>query len=62
MTPPGFVLFATDASDAGVNDARAWIKSQGLTGDDVKMVKREIEGSEMCLVISKRDVAIHPSI
>jgi len=46
------VLFAmTPDDEAGVALAREWIKLQGLTGDDVRMVKRE--GS--VLVLDKAD-------
>jgi hypothetical protein len=51
------VLFATDASADGVSDARAWAKAQGLSGDDVRIVKRTTEGIEQCLVIAKRQIS-----
>ena len=36
------VVYATTPDDdEGVTFARNWIKAQGLTGDDVRMVKRE---------------------
>lgn len=50
----GWVLFATDESDAGVSDARQWCRDCGLTGDDVRLVKRDGQ----CLVIAKREVRV----
>ncbi len=35
------VYATTPEDDEGVTLARNWIKAQGLTGDDVRMVKRE---------------------
>lgn len=54
MINPGTVLFATDTTDAGISDARAWIKAQGYTGDDVSLRKTDIDGVQMCVVIAKR--------
>ena len=51
------VLFATDATEAGVSDARAWAKAQNLSADDVRIVKRTTEGVEQCLVIAKRQIS-----
>ena len=46
------VVYATTPDDdEGVTFARNWIKAQGLTGDDVRMVKRE--GS--VIVLDKED-------
>lgn len=50
--PAGYVLFATDASDEGIEDARQWISKQQFTKEDVKLIKR----SDQCLVIAKRAV------
>jgi len=47
----GMVLFASDDSDAGLADARAYIRQRGLTRDDVKLIKRDGQ----VLVIDKRD-------
>lgn len=52
MIPAGYVLFATDTSDEGIEDARDWIKGQSFTQEDVKLIKR----SNQCLVIAKRAV------
>jgi len=53
MMPTDTVLFATDDSEAGVSDARLWIKAQAFTADDVRLVKRDGQ----CLVIAKRPVS-----
>lgn len=50
MIRSGTVVFATDDSEAGVSDARAWLASKGLTRADVKLVKREGQ----VLVIAER--------
>ena len=47
--PPDTVIFATDISDAGIADARGWLKQQNYTGEQVKIVKRE----KQCLIIAK---------
>lgn len=47
------ILFATDDSDESIADARAWIKAQGFTADQVKFVKRESQ----CLIIAKVPVS-----
>lgn len=52
IIPTGYVLFATDASEEGIEDARDWIAKQQFTTEDVKLVKR----SNQCLVIAKRAV------
>ena len=52
MIPTGYVLFATDDSDEGIQDARQWIAKQQFTQEDVKLVKR----SNQCLIIAKRAV------
>lgn len=47
--PPDTVIFATDTSEAGIADARGWLKQQNYTGEQVKIVKRE----KQCLIIAK---------
>jgi len=47
------IILATDDSDAGVSDARGWIKAQAFTADDVRLIKRDGQ----CLVIAKRPVS-----
>lgn len=49
----GWVLFATDDSEAGISDARQWCKDNSMTGEDVRLVRREGQ----CLVIAKREVS-----
>ena len=48
------VIFATDASEAGICAARDWIKAQNMGGDDCRLIKRKTGEHEQCLVISKR--------
>lgn len=52
MIPRDTVLFASDDSEDGLADARAYIARFGLTGDDVKMGRKDGQ----CLVVSKRDL------
>lgn len=52
--PAETVAYAADASDEGVDAARQWIRDHGLTGDDVKLVKR----NEQCLVIALRPISL----
>ena len=49
----GPVLYASDASDAALDDAKAYIRRFGLTPDDVKIVRQDGQ----TLVIAKRNVA-----
>lgn len=53
MITTGWVIFATDASDEGRAEAKAWCRVQGFTVDDVRIVIRE---EKQCLVIAKRSV------
>lgn len=46
----GFILFASDDSDAGVSDARAYISREGFTSDDVRLIKKDGQA----LVVAKR--------
>lgn len=57
MIPAHTVIYATTATDDGISDARGWVKYQGLGSDDCRIVKRNIEGIEICAVISKRDLS-----
>lgn len=53
MITAGWVIFATDASDEGKAEAKAWCRVQGFTVDDVRIVIRE---EKQCLVIAKRNL------
>jgi len=53
MLPAETTLLATDDSEAGIADARLWIRAQAFTGDDVRLIKRDGQ----CLVIAKRPVS-----
>jgi len=53
MMPTDTVLFATDDSEAGVSDARLFIRAQAFTSDDVRLVNR----GGQTLVIAKRPVS-----
>ena len=39
MIKAGVVVFATDDSRAGIEDARAWLKEKGLTPDQVRLYR-----------------------
>ena len=47
----GPVIYASDASAAALEDAKAYIKRFGLTPDDVALVRR----GGQTLVVAKRD-------
>jgi hypothetical protein len=49
--PTGMVMFSSDDSPEGLHEARDYIRSQNLTADDVRLVKR----AGQALVIAKRD-------
>jgi hypothetical protein len=51
---PGFIPFRTPDSDTAANDARAFCKSRGLTQDDARIIRREINGEMMICVEIKR--------
>lgn len=51
----GTVLYASDDSDEGVADARAYIKRFGLTREDVRLVKR----LGQTLVIAKQEMTLN---
>ena len=53
VIPADTIILATDDSEAGVSDARLWIKAQAFTADDVRLIKRDGQ----CLVIAKRPVS-----
>jgi hypothetical protein len=53
MITEGWVIFATDASDEGRAEAKAWCRAQGFTVEDVRIVIRE---EKQCLVIAKRNL------
>lgn len=46
----GAVLYASDDSEASITQAREYILREGLTADDVRLIKKE----GMVLVIAKR--------
>jgi hypothetical protein len=52
MIPPDFILYASDVSDAAVTEARAYIKTNQLTSDDARLIKKD----GMTLVVSKREL------
>ena len=52
MVKSGMQLFASDTSDAALADAKAYIKRQGLTKDDVKLIKK----NGQILVVAIREV------
>lgn len=41
MMTPGTILFASDDSDESVSDARAYIKTNRLTSEHVRLIKKE---------------------
>lgn len=41
MHPSGFCIFAAPDDETGADDARDYIKRQGYTTDDVRMVRIE---------------------
>lgn len=49
----GPVLYASDDSQAAIDDAKAYIARFGLTQDDVRIVRR----AGQTLVIAKRNVS-----
>jgi len=57
ISKPGVIVFATDDSRAGVNDARAWLREKGLTPDQVRLFK--LDGQ--VLIEAIKPVAIFPS-
>lgn len=54
MITAGWIIYATDSSDEGKAEAKAWSRAQGFTPDDVRIVIRE---EQQCLVIAKRSVS-----
>lgn len=54
MIPPDTVVFATDDSDDGIADARAWLEHHRLTIEDVRLFKRDGQ----CLITSKRELEL----
>ena len=51
MIQPGHILFASsDDTDASISDAREYIREQGLTSDDVRLIKRDGQA----LVVAKK--------
>lgn len=54
VIPIDTIVFATDDSDNGVADARAWLQHHRLTIEDVRLFKREGQ----CLVVSKRELEL----
>lgn len=41
MITPGFILYASNDSPESVQEARDYIKAQGFTADDVRLIKTE---------------------
>lgn len=48
----GFVLYASTDCEESIADAREYIKRMGLTGDDVRLIKRDGQ----ILVLTKREI------
>lgn len=55
MIPEDWVVYATDASDEGKAEVKAWCKEHRLSADDVKIVIRD---GTLCLAITKRKVTL----
>jgi hypothetical protein len=53
MIDAGWVVYATDASEEGKAECKAWCKAKGLTPEDVRIVIRE---GNQCIAITKRKV------
>ena len=50
----GFVLYASDDSEEAIAEAREYIRSRGLTRDDVRLIKRMHGDMKMVMVEVKR--------
>ena len=57
ILPAGMVIYATNDSAEGVQDARVEIKRRGFTPDDVRLVKKDGQ----CLIIAKRPLEPKPT-
>ena len=57
ILPAGMVIFATEDSDEGVQDARTVIKRREFTQDDVRLIKKDGQ----CLIIAKRPLEPKPT-
>ncbi len=55
MIPADTVVYATDASDEGKADCKAWCREHKLSADDVRIFIRE---GKQCLAVTKRKVAL----
>lgn len=54
---PGFIPFWTTDSDTAADDARAFCRSRGLSSDDARIVRREINGEvRICVEIKRKCV------
>lgn len=41
MIPAGFIIYASDDSEASITEAREHAKKQGLTPEDCRMIRRD---------------------
>jgi hypothetical protein len=55
MIPADWIVYATDASEEGKAECKAWCKDHGLTPEDVRIIIRE---GTQCLAITKRKVTL----
>ena len=52
---PQEVIHWRPDQEGAIDQVREWVKSRGLTGDDVKLVRREALGRKMIMVETKRE-------
>lgn len=52
MIHPGHILYASDDSEASVTEAREYIREQGLTAEDVRLIRKEGQ----ILVVAQRRI------
>ena len=48
----GWILYHSDDSDASLTEAREYISDQGLTSDDVKLIRK----NNAIMVVAKRRI------
>lgn len=54
MIEAGTILYADSDCPEGIEDARAYCRGYGLTGDDVRLARKD----GTCVVIAKRDLRL----
>ena len=54
MISDGFILYASDVSDAAVAEAREYIKTNRLTSEHVRLIKKEGQ----TLVVAKVNIRL----